>query len=192
MITGIEGTVADSGPDWLDVAVGGVTVRVNLPMSTAERLGAVGAPVKLLTTLQVRDDSLTLFGFPDREARAAFEMLIGVNGVGPRVALSVLSALAPESLALAVESGDTDAFTSVPGVGKRTASRILLELRGKLDFDLTAAGAVHRDDADVVDALTALGYTALEARRALASLPSGEELPVEEKVRLSLGQLAGE
>jgi Holliday junction DNA helicase RuvA len=192
VITGIEGTVADSGPDWLDVAVGGVTVRVNLPMSTAERLGAVGAPVKLLTTLQVRDDSLTLFGFPDREARAAFEMLIGVNGVGPRVALSVLSALAPESLALAVESGDTDAFTSVPGVGKRTASRILLELRGKLDFDLTAAGAVHRDDADVVDALTALGYTALEARRALASLPSGEELPVEEKVRLSLGQLAGE
>ena len=192
MITGIEGTVADSGPDWLDVAVGGVTVRVNLPMSTAERLGAIGAPVKLLTTLQVRDDSLTLFGFPDREARAAFEMLIGVNGVGPRVALSVLSALAPESLALAVESGDADAFTSVPGVGKRTASRILLELRGKLDFDLTAAGAVHRDDADVVDALTALGYTALEARRALASLPSGEELPVEEKVRLSLGQLAGE
>ena len=192
MITGIEGTVADAGPDWLDVAVGGVTVRVNLPMSTAERLGAIGAPVKLLTTLQVRDDSLTLFGFPDREARAAFEMLIGVNGVGPRVALSVLSALAPESLALAVESGDTDAFTSVPGVGKRTASRILLELRGKLDFDLTAAGAAHRDDADVVDALTALGYTALEARRALASLPSGEELPVEEKVRLSLGQLAGE
>ena len=192
MITGIEGTVADSGPEWLDVAVGGVTVRVNLPMSTAERFGAVGAPVKLLTTLQVRDDSLTLFGFPDREARAAFEMLIGVNGVGPRVALSVLSALAPEALALAVESGDADAFTSVPGVGKRTASRILLELRGKLDFDLTAAGAVHRDDADVVDALTALGYTALEARRALASLPSGEELPVEEKVRLSLGQLAGE
>ncbi len=192
MITGIEGTVADSGPEWLDVAVGGVTVRVNLPMSTAERLGAVGAPVKLLTTLQVRDDSLTLFGFADREARAAFEMLIGVNGVGPRVALSVLSALAPESLALAVESGDADAFTSVPGVGKRTASRILLELRGKLDFDLTAAGVVHRDDADVVDALTALGYTALEARRALASLPSGEELPVEEKVRLSLGQLAGE
>ena len=192
MITGIEGTVADSGPEWLDVAVGGVTVRVNLPMSTAERFGAVGAPVKLITTLQVRDDSLTLFGFPDREARAAFEMLIGVNGVGPRVALSVLSALAPEALALAVESGDADAFTSVPGVGKRTASRILLELRGKLDFDLTAAGAVHRDDADVVDALTALGYTALEARRALASLPSGEELPVEEKVRLSLGQLAGE
>ena len=192
MITGIEGTVADSGPEWLDVAVGGVTVRVNLPMSTAERFGAVGAPVKLITTLQVRDDSLTLFGFADREARAAFEMLIGVNGVGPRVALSVLSALAPEALALAVESGDADAFTSVPGVGKRTASRILLELRGKLDFDLTAAGAVHRDDADVVDALTALGYTALEARRALASLPSGEELPVEEKVRLSLGQLAGE
>jgi Holliday junction DNA helicase RuvA len=192
VITGIEGLVADSGPEWLDVAVGGVTVRVNVPMSTAERLGAVGAPARLYTTLQVRDDSLTLFGFPDREARAAFESLIGVNGVGPRVALSVLSALAPESLALAVESGDADAFKSVPGVGKRTASRIILELRGKLDFDLTATGVGQQDDADVVDALTALGYTASEARRALASLESAEELPLEEKVRLSLGQLAGE
>ena len=192
MITGIEGLVADSGPDWLDVAVGGVTVRVNVPMSAAERLGAVGAPVKLLTTLQVRDDSLTLFGFPDREARAAFEKLIGVNGVGPRVALSVLSALAPDSLALAVDSGDADAFKSVPGVGKRTANRIILELRGKLDFDLAAAGADQRDDVDVIDALTALGYTASEARRALASVESAETLPVEEKVRLSLQQLAGE
>ena len=192
MITGIEGLVADSGPDWLDVAVGGVTVRVNVPMSAAERLGAVGAPVKLLTTLQVRDDSLTLFGFPDREGRAAFEKLIGVNGVGPRVALSVLSALAPDSLALAVDSGDADAFKSVPGVGKRTANRIILELRGKLDFDLAAAGADQRDDVDVIDALTALGYTASEARRALASVESAETLPVEEKVRLSLQQLAGE
>ena len=192
MITGIEGTVADSGPEWLDVAVGGVTVRVNVPMPAAERFGAAGSPVTLLTTLQVRDDSLTLFGFPDRESRAAFETLIGVNGVGPRVALNVLSALAPESLALAVDSGDADAFKGVPGVGKRTASRIILELRGKLDFDVAAAAPGQQDDADVIDALTALGYTATEARRALAALPSDEPLPVEEKVRLSLGQLAGE
>ena len=192
MITGIEGIVADSGPEWLDVTVGGVTVRVNVPMPAAERFGAAGSAVKLLTTLQVRDDSLTLFGFPDRDARAAFESLIGVNGVGPRVALNVLSALAPESLALAVDSGDADAFKGVPGVGKRTASRIILELRGKLDFDAAAVGAARSDDADVVDALTALGYTASEARRALAALPAGEELTVEEKVRLAFGELAGE
>ena len=192
MITGIDGIVADSGPEWLDVTVGGVTVRVNVPMSTAERFGAAGSPAKLLTTLQVRDDSLTLFGFADREARAAFETLIGVNGVGPRVALNVLSALAPESLALAIDSGDTDAFKGVTGVGKRTANRIILELRGKLDFDVGVAAPARQDDADVIDALTALGYTASEARLALAGLPTDEELPVEEKVRLSLGQLAGE
>ena len=192
MITGIEGIVADSGPEWLDVSVGGVTVRVNVPMSAAERFGTAGSPVKLLTTLQVRDDSLTLFGFPDREARAAFETLIGVNGVGPRVALNVLSALAPDSLAMAIDSGDVDAFKGVTGVGKRTANRIILELRGKLDFDVSGVGPGQSDDAEVVDALTALGYTASEARRALAGLPTDEPLPVEEKVRLSLGQLAGE
>jgi Holliday junction DNA helicase RuvA len=192
LITGIEGILADSGPEWVEVAVGGVTVRVNAPQSTVEGLGAVGARVKLFTALQVRDDSLTLYGFSTQDSRTAFETLMGVNGVGPRVALSVLSALAPESLALAVASGDADAFKGVSGVGKRTASRIILELRGKLDFEMVATRPGQQDDAEVVGALTALGYTASEALQALAALPADDATSVEEKVRLSLQQLAGE
>lgn len=192
MITALEGILADSGLGWVDVAVGGVTLRANVPETAVDGLGAVGGRVKLFTVLQVRDDSLTLFGFPTRDARTAFETLIGVNGVGPRVALSVISVLAPESLALAVASGDTDAFKRVPGVGPRTAGRIILELRGKLDFEMISTRPERQDDADVISALTALGYTASEALEALASLPAEEATSVEEKVRLSLQQLAGD
>lgn len=192
MITALEGILADSGLGWVDVAVGGVTLRANVPETAVDGLGAVGGRVKLFTALQVRDDSLTLFGFPTRDARTAFETLIGVNGVGPRVALSVISVLAPESLALAVASGDTDAFKRVPGVGPRTAGRIILELRGKLDFEMISTRPERQDDADVISALTALGYTASEALEALASLPAEEATSVEEKVRLSLQQLAGD
>ena len=192
MITALEGILADSGLGWVDVAVGGVTLRANVSETAVDELGAVGGRVKLFTALQVRDDSLTLFGFPTRDARTAFETLIGVNGVGPRVALSVISVLAPESLALAVASGDTDAFKRVPGVGPRTAGRIILELRGKLDFEMSSTRPERQDDADVISALTALGYTASEALEALASLPVEEATSVEEKVRLSLQQLAGD
>jgi len=192
VITALEGILADSGLGWVDVAVGGVTLRANVPETAVDGLGAVGGRVKLFTVLQVRDDSLTLFGFPTRDARTAFETLIGVNGVGPRVALSVISVLAPESLALAVASGDTDAFKRVPGVGPRTAGRIILELRGKLDFEMISTRPERQDDADVISALTALGYTASEALEALASLPAEEATSVEEKVRLSLQQLAGD
>jgi Holliday junction DNA helicase RuvA len=192
VITALEGILADSGLGWVDVAVGGVTLRANVSETAVDELGAVGGRVKLFTALQVRDDSLTLFGFPTRDARTAFETLIGVNGVGPRVALSVISVLAPESLALAVASGDTDAFKRVPGVGPRTAGRIILELRGKLDFEMSSTRPERQDDADVISALTALGYTASEALEALASLPVEEATSVEEKVRLSLQQLAGD
>jgi len=192
VITALEGILADSGLGWVDVAVGGVTLRANVSETAVDELGAVGGRVKLFTALQVRDDSLTLFGFPTRDARTAFETLIGVNGVGPRVALSVISVLAPESLALAVASGDTDAFKRVPGVGPRTAGRIILELRGKLDFEMSSTRPERQDDADVISALTALGYTASEALEALASLPVEEATLVEEKVRLSLQQLAGD
>ena len=189
MITAIEGTLADSGVEWVDVSVGGITVRANVPQSAVEALGNAGDRVKLFTSLQVRDDSLTLYGFPSQDGRAAFETLIAVNGVGPRVALSVLSALTPESLALAVASGDSDTFKRVPGVGTRTANRIILELKGKLDLDLAATAADREGDAEVVGALTALGYTASEAMVALSSLPPDDSSPVEERVRLCLQRL---
>ena len=117
LISSIRGTLEGIGPDWADVLVGGLTFRINIPASAVEQLGHIGDPVRLLTSLQVREDSLTLFGFPTEEARLAFETLLGVNGVGPRVALSVLSRFTPDSLAAAVESGDTGAFSGVTGVG---------------------------------------------------------------------------
>ena len=188
MITSIKGVLETIGPDWADIAVGGVAVRVYVPASEIDQLGPPGSRVRLHTSLQVREDSLTLYGFLAEEGRSAFESLIVINGVGPRVALNVLSILSPGSLALAVSSGDTDALSSVPGVGKKIASRILLELKGKLGEDWVIA-RVAQESADVIEALTALGYSVAEARAAVASIPSGNSLPLEERVRIALQRM---
>ena len=191
MITSIEGTLAGVGVEWVDIAVGGVTLRANVPQSSVERTGQAGDRLRLLTSLQLRVDSLTLYGFLTEEARSAFEALIAVNGVGPRVALSVLSNLSPESLALAVASGDAAAFKGVHGVGSKTANRIVLELSGKLDLELAATTDGH-GDSEVIRALTALGYAASEVMAAVSSLPAGDSITVEEKVRLCLQQLGSQ
>ncbi len=186
MITGLEGALAAVGPDWADVAVGGVTIRASIPGSASGALGSAGERVRLFTSLQVRDDSLTLYGFPTEDARTAFEALIGVNGVGPRLALSILSTMATDALALAIDSADPGAFKGVSGVGTKTANRIVLELKGKLDWQTVA---VHRPDAghtDLVDALTALGYTVQEAAEAAASLPEDAPDSLEERLRIAL------
>ena len=194
IISSVRGVLEGKGPDWADVAVGGVTFRVNVPGSSVEMLGPNGDLVQLYTSLQVREDSLNLYGFPTYEARQAFETLISINGVGPRVALSILSTFTPASLAAAVEASDVKAFTSVSGVGNKTASRIVLELKGKLDDDLVMATATSRSD-DVLDALTSLGYSAVEARQALTAVnsaghSSGEATSLEDRVRLALQELA--
>ena len=180
--------MAGSGVEWADIAVGGVTLRVNVPQTALEGLGIPGDRVRVFTSLQVREDSLTLYGFPTEESRVAFEALIGVNGVGPRLALSVLSNLTPDSLAMAVSGGDPDVFKGVPGVGTKTANRIVLELKGKLDWEavsLPEAGG----NGELVSALTALGYTVSEVMAAVSSLPSGNSLTLEERVRLCLQQI---
>ena len=189
MISAIKGVFEGGGSDWVDVSVGGLTYRVNVSSSTVESLGRIGDRVHLLTVLQVRDDALMLYGFPTEETRRTFRALIGINGVGPKVALGVLSTFTPQSLAEAVRSGDVEAFGRVPGVGKKTASRIVLELKGKLDGDWAVPSDVP-GDTDVVDALTALGYSMYEAREAVSSLPSGDSKTIEEKVRLALQSLA--
>lgn len=185
MITSIEGSVSATGIDWIDVAVGGVTLRAHVPQSAVETLGKTGDPVRLFTYLQSKDDGLTLFGFLTEDTRSAFEVLISVNGVGPRSALSVLSSLSPEALAAAVASGDTDAFKGVHGIGAKTAGRIVLDLSGKLEA-APSAGPLTNDRGDIVDALTALGYTLAEARLAVASLPPDGGASLEDQVRLSI------
>ena len=186
----MRGRLESVGPDWADVAVGGITLRVSVPSSSVESLGAPGDNVRLFTSMQVREDSMSLYGFDTADARETFEVLIGISGIGPRVALSILSMFTPEALAAAVDAGDLKAFTLVPGVGRRTASRIVLELKGKLEFEPSDARAAA-PDADAIDALTALGYSAAEAREALAAIPRADANSTEDRVRLALAQLAG-
>ena len=190
LISSVQGTLEGTGPDWMDIEMGGITLRVNAPSSSVESLGQVGSPVKLFTSLQVREDSLSLFGFDTPEARQTFETLIGISGIGPRVALSILSIFKPEELAASVESGDIKSFTAVPGVGRKTASRILLELKGKLELDWSVAIGPTLDG-DALDALTALGYSPVEAREALSGLAEDDTPTTEDRVRLALQHLAG-
>ncbi len=190
MITSIEGKLAGSGGGWVDVNLGAVTLRASVPDSSIDSLGSPGDRVRLFTSLQTREDSLTLFGFPTGEERSAFEALIQVNGVGPRVALSVLSSMTPDVLALAVAAADIDSFKGVSGVGTRTANRIVLELKGKLDAELRIAAGGPADD-DLLQALVALGYSASEVAEAAASLPRDADLSLEERVRLCIQHLGG-
>ena len=139
MLTSLSGTLSTVGLDWVEIAVGGVGLRVNVPASLIDQVGKVGDGVKLYTSLQVKEDSLTLYGFPSADGRQAFEALLGVNGVGPRLALSILSRMAPENLALAVATEDPSEFKGVSGVGTRIAQRIVMELKGKLEIEMTAA-----------------------------------------------------
>lgn len=185
----MRGRLEAAGADWADIAVGGITLRVSVPSSSVESLGNPGDNVRLFTSMQVREDSMSLYGFDTVDTRETFEVLIGISGIGPRVALSILSLFTPETLAAAVDAGDLKAFTPVPGVGRRTASRIVLELKGKLEFEPSDATAAP--DADAIDALTALGYSAAEAREALAAIPRADANSTEDRVRLALAQLAG-
>ncbi len=189
MITSVRGTLEATGPDWVVVGIGGVSLKIHVPGSSIEALGRSGSQVRLFTYLLVRQDNLSLFGFTTEHARRLFELLLDIAGVGPRIALNVLSYFTPESLAVAISAGDVDAFDHVPGVGKKMASRLVLELRGKLknEWALLPEAAPDRD---VVAALMALGYTASETNFAVSSLDKEGQLPLEERIRMALQKLA--
>ncbi len=185
LVSSVRGALRGAGADWVDIDIGGVTLRVNVPNAD---IGAVGDTVRLHTSLQVREDSLTLFGFLSADERQTFETLIGISRIGPRLALAMLTRFEPADLAAAVEAADTKALASVPGIGARTASRIVLELKGKLELDFAETPATSAD-AELVDALTALGYSESEAREAAAN--ASADLPEEERLRAALGFFAG-
>ena len=191
MIVGVRGTLAATGPDWVHVTVGGVTLQVFVPSSSISALGQVGATVSLNTLLRIRDEQPTLYGFPDDASLQLFTLLTGVSGVGPRLGLALLSALDAASLQLAVASGDAGALSAAPGVGRRTANRIILELRGKVDA-IESEGRIAGTGADseVLAALAALGYSAAEARAAVDAIPDSDGLTVEDRIRLALQQFA--
>jgi Holliday junction DNA helicase RuvA len=168
------------------VEVGGIAYDVDVPMSTFYALPATGEAVTLFTHLSIREDAHILYGFATLDERAAFRQLIRISGVGARTALSVLSGLSVSELAEAVVLQDAARLTRIPGIGKKTAERLLLELKGKLAE--AAAGVPASKNSDVINALLALGYNEKEALLAVKGLPPG--LAVAEGIRAALKALA--
>jgi len=191
MIAGIEGVLELRGPDWAIIKVGGVSLQIYLPSSNLDKLGTIGQKVQLCTHLHWKEDNIALYGFISQQELDLFKMLISVSGIGPKVALTMLSNLNPEQLAIAIASGNVDLLTRMPGVGKKTASRLVLELQSKLEKGWTGESTyLTGDSTEVVAALTSLGYSTSEVTQAVAALPASSDLSLEEKIRLALKHLA--
>jgi len=186
MISALEGILRSRGGDWVVVDVGGVSFRLQVPASTLGILGDIGGRVYLNTHLQAREDGIALYGFASTEELDIFERLIGVAGIGPKVALALLSSLTPEKLAQAIASESVDLLSAIPGVGKKMAARLILELKGKLEKGI----APLPQHADVTMALISLGYSASEAASAITAIPDSPDLALEEKIRLALRHFA--
>jgi Holliday junction DNA helicase RuvA len=185
MIGRLTGKLAGKHPPQVLVDCNGVAYELDVPMSTFYNLPAVGDPVTLHTHLVVREDIQALYGFGTLEERAAFRQLLKISGIGARTALSLLSGLSVTELAQAVALQEAARLTKIPGIGRKTAERLLLELKGKLaDAKPTSAGGAS----DVLNALLGLGYSEKEAAAALKGLPTG--LPVAEGIRAALKALA--
>lgn len=191
MISGLDGTLEQINADSAVVKVGGISFQVFTPASTLSELGSMGERVRLHTYLHWKEDATALYGFASVQELGLFKMLIAVNGVGPRSALSILSALKPDDLASAILRGDVDLITEAPGIGKKTAARLVLELKGKLEkgWGGITGGGPTKDSAEVVAALTGLGYSTADANRAAAAVGS-QDLSLEDRIRLALRHLS--
>lgn len=190
MIGRLSGILLEKNPPQLLVDCGGVGYEVDVPMSTFYNLPATGEKITLFTHLVVREDAHLLFGFGSHEERATFRQLIKISGVGARIALAILSGLSVADLSQAVTRQEAGRLTKIPGIGKKTAERLLLELKGKLGADLGAAGGVQHSDAsaDILNALLALGYSDKEAMLAMKQVPDGTG--VSDGIKLALKALS--
>ena len=190
MIATISGKIEKINKDNLIINVGGVGLRVFVPRNVLENAGNIGRAIHLHTHLQVRETELTLYGFSGEDDLDLFDTLLGVNGVGPKVGLAILSTLSPELLKNAIIQEESTTLQRVPGIGKKTAERILFQLRDKLDFTAESAGIslVSDVDADVIDFLTSLGFSIVESQTALQKLPR-EITDVDERLQLALKML---
>ena len=189
MIGRIIGKLVEKHPPQVLLEVAGVGYELDVPMSTFYQLPAIGQQVTLHTHLIVREDAHLLYGFATEQERKAFRQLLKISGVGARIALSVLSGLSVADLAQAVTNQDSGRLTKIPGIGKKTAERLLLELRGKLETGVaTGAAPAAGTEQDVLNALAALGYNDREAAWAIKQLPEG--LPVADGIRQALKLLS--
>ncbi len=190
MIASLSGTILKIEENSLVVNVGGVGVRTFVPRTVLENVGGIGRSIQLYTHLIVREQELSLYGFETEEDLQLFEVLLGVNGVGPKVALAILATLSPEMLKSAIMREETAVLQRVPGIGKKTAERIMFQLRDKLDLTQvsTAVPLVSDVDADVIDFLTGLGFSIVEAQSALQNI-SRDVKSFDERVQMALQHL---
>ncbi len=190
MIDIVTGQVASMDKSSVVVMVGGIGLRVNVPKSVFDVVHGAGHAVTLYTHLAVREDALTLYGFLTEEDRNIFNILIGVSGVGPKIALAILSTLSIDHLRNAVGREEADVLTRVPGIGKKTAEKIVFELKGKLNIGMLPGFALISDvDGDVIEVLTSMGFSVVEAQTAIQSIPRDAPKDIEERVRLALQHL---
>ncbi|HVB96394.1 MAG TPA: Holliday junction branch migration protein RuvA [Chloroflexota bacterium] len=191
MITAVRGALEAVGPDWAVVGVGGLSLRVFAPTTTLSTLPAIGQVVHLHTYFQVREDVLALYGFQSPDDLALFEQLIGVSGVGPKLALAMLSSAPSEILRTAIASEKAENLTKIPGIGRKLAGRLILELRGKIVSPEGGTRTVEpTPDADVTEALVGLGYSPADALAAVRSLGTTPPTDLEERIRQALRYFA--
>jgi len=174
MIASLRGQIKAVGEGQVIIDVGGVGYLVHVAGRTLEQLPAVGQTVELYTHLVVRENDVALYGFTNHEESSLFVTLMTASGVGPRTAMAALATLAPETLRSAIVRGDADALMRIPGVGRKTAQRLVLDLKDKVGVpgEAVAAPALTAGDVDVINALTALGYSVAEAQSALGAIPA--------------------
>jgi len=192
MISSLRGRLVARGEDHVIVEVGGLGFKVHTPTPFLRQEARVGHEVSLFTHLHLREDDVSLYGFESEEELALFRLLLSVSGVGPKLALAILSTIPPNSFRTAVAQGDLELLSQVPGIGKRTAEKIVLYLKDKVGVErLVPAAALSPKDREAVEALTALGYSLSEAREAAGAL-SGEEMSLEDKVMAAIRYLIRE
>src|SRR5215475_4329166 len=191
MIASIRGSLLFIGVDHAVIETGGVGFLIYAPRNVLGALGEIGGEILLYTHLHIREDLLALYGFASTDQRHLFETLLGVSGIGPKVALSLLSSAPSDELRATIAGGDTTRLSRVPGIGKKTAERLVLELRGKLDIKGLPAPsattpALMQLNNELGEMLVSLGFSAAEASAAIASLPADAPPELEERLRLAL------
>jgi holliday junction DNA helicase RuvA len=192
MITAIEGILENRNVDSITLKVGAISLAIIVPGSTLSQLNTEGTTIKLYTHLHLRDDNISLYGFSSKGELTIFQRLITVSGVGPRLACALLSTLNPEQIVSSIIGNNPDFLSQTPGVGKKLAARIVLELKGKIEKEWQGdlIPALIPENADVITALTGLGYSIKEATQAISNLPDSHDINVEERIRLALQRLA--
>ena len=193
MIASLHGRLESLGSDCAVINVGGIGFQVYMPTSTLSTLSTTGEEVKLYTHLHLKEDNATLYGFASSDELGLFQTLISVSGLGPKLALAMLSAMTVEKLTMAIATGSVDLLTVVPGIGKKVANRLILELKDKIGagWITTPAAQIAQENTEVLAALTSLGYSVSEANRAVATLPPSSDLSLEEKLKQALGYFGG-